>query len=144
MSVVLPDQSTSADFVHYDISLWPLVTITAHGGEPSDDDFALHLECFSRILNYPEAKVMLFDLRRANMVDPKFVQRQADFLFAHTEQIKNTLLASAVVTDSALLKGLLEMLYVIRPLTKPNQAFASEVDAQNYLYQFWVEYEKTH
>jgi hypothetical protein len=77
------------------------------------------------------------------MVDFKFVQRQADFLFAHDKQIKQNLLASAVVTDSELFKNMLKMLYMIRPLTKPNEAFSSEVDAQNYLYQFWVAYEAT-
>jgi hypothetical protein len=141
MDLALPNQTASADFVHYDVSLWPLVTITAGGGEPSDADFQCHLDCFSCILNHDKPMVMLFDLRRANMVDLKFVQRQADFLFAHDKQIKQNLLASAVVTDSALFKSMLDMLYLIRPLTKPNQAFSSEVEAQNYLYQFWVEYE---
>jgi hypothetical protein len=143
MNLVLPNQTASSDFVHYDVSLWPLVTITAGGGEPSDEDFQCHLDCFSRILNHNMPMVMLFDLRRANMVDFKFVQRQADFLFAHDKQIKQNLLASAVVTDSEWFKNMLKMLYMIRPLTKPNEAFSSEIDAQNYLYQFWVAYEAT-
>jgi hypothetical protein len=88
---------------------------------------------FETLLNQETPFAILFDLTHAKLISMNMVQQLASFMKSHDELIKKSIIASAVLSNNALVRGLLEVVFKIRKPVKPNIVTKHTDKASNFL-----------
>lgn len=118
-------------FIVYDTQQWPLVhcTVKAASSNLTLDHFRAHLSCFEELLLRNQPFHILFDLRDASLIPLEYVQEQAQFMETQQPHIRRNLISSAIISDSWLIRGGLEILFAIKKPTRPNKTFSDPAEA---------------
>jgi len=112
-----------ADFLQYDLTQWPLVVATSKAeGSLSGDisaKFDAHLHCFLTLLNHNVPFSIIFDVRIANGFGMTYLRPTAEFLNVMKPKLEENLCCSCIITDSMLVRGLLNALFLVHRPVKP-------------------------
>lgn len=125
------------DFITYDVSEWPLVKCVVHPIDPSPEVFDAHLQCFRALLHRDEKFTLMFDLSNACIVSMSHMKVQAQFMEDMKPKIVENLVASAIVSGSMLVRGLITMLFNIKKPSRPNKTFDGQEKARAWLKAQW-------
>lgn len=137
MAGELAAQAACRDFIVYDTSAWPHVRCTVEKVNPTQAQFDAHLACFRQLLDVGQPFHMLFDVRRACMIDLSYLRQQAGFIEAEKPRIVAHLVATCILTNSFVVRQGLNILFAIRKPSRPNTSFASEPDCLAWLQARW-------
>lgn len=107
-------------YIVFDLSTKPLVHTVIHPVDPTQEQWDQFLRDFQNILENHEPVAILFDLSQAKLVSMSMVQQFAAFMKTHDEKLKTQIIASAVVSPSIMVRGLLDIIFTIRAPAKPN------------------------
>jgi hypothetical protein len=129
--ILVGDGMTIPRGIEVDRSRFPLVVLR-HGRRYTDADFhavTVHLNELLRRGPFG----LITDTRGSPMPSPLQRRTIIQFYADHDREIRANLLATAVVGDSTLVRGVLTALQWIRPAPHPVQIFASMVDAEAWV-----------
>lgn len=131
-------------WVRIDRTRWPLVIFEVQPGNPSKEEFdEFHTEFRELLESAPhrlrsnvsasDVLVIMFDLRKSTMSDIKLVSKQIKFNKEHKELFKTRLGGSTIVLKNDFIRGLLRMVFVAVPLTRPNELVGDAESAGKWL-----------
>jgi hypothetical protein len=101
-----------------DESLWPLL-ISRFEGRATDADFETWLTRGSALLQRRERHVVVIDLTRIEVPTAAQRWRQAEWLEAHAELMREWQLGCALVITSPFLRMTLSVIHHVRPIPVP-------------------------
>lgn len=109
----------------FDVSMWPMVVI----GMPPvivDEDIAYMCECYDHIFAAPARHALIVDTTRITRVPQATMRRQLkDFEDSNRPIIRKKNIGSAIIIQSALVRGAYTALRWMSPQPAPNKAFSS-------------------
>jgi hypothetical protein len=112
---------TSAS-VQFDDSLWPLLVIR-YAGSPTDAQFDEYLAQRTQYLERGERHAVIMDARQASGTGPAERRyRQAAWLKQHDAALREQVVGTAFVTESALVRLMMSVVLHIKPLASPHVA----------------------
>ncbi len=101
-------------------------------GGLTDDDFCQFKTIFDQcLLNTPFGVV--FDLRNVKSVDPHLIMKQAKYMKEYEKYAGKTLIATAILLDSTIIQGILNMLFTIKKPVAPNIIVSSVEDGEEFI-----------
>jgi hypothetical protein len=103
-----------------DTSELPLLRI-AYLGDFSDGELEQFLAQLSVVVRRPGKKCGLIDLRGATNASARQRKRQARWIRDNVEVLERDVSAAVIVTDSAIMRGIVTAIFWIRPLPCPTQ-----------------------
>lgn len=101
-----------------DDTLWPLVVIR-YVGTPPLAQFEECLEKRAAFLRRSEPHLILVDAIRGGMLPTEHRQRQVEWMVQHEELIRQKLLGTAYVTESAVSRLTLSAIFYFKPPVYP-------------------------
>jgi len=104
--------------VTMDDSLWPLV-VARYVGTPTLAQFEEGLEKRAAFLRRDEPHLILVDAIRGDMLPAEHRQRQVEWMVQYEELIRQKLLGTAYVTDSALIRLTLSTIFYFKSPAYP-------------------------
>jgi len=107
-------------FFYLDDKSWPICTMVFQG-KPTDENFDSYLEEFGRHLGRPGKRVYLMDLSRASATSSKQRRKQAQFFKDYETLLGDRCLGNAIVTDSAIIRGIITAVNWIYPPPHPHK-----------------------
>jgi hypothetical protein len=122
-----------SNYVTFDQSTRPLIYTVIHPVEPTQAVWDAFLVDFENLLNQDEPFAILFDLTHAKLITMHMVQQLAAFMKSHDALLKKSIIASAVLSNNALVRGLLDVVFKIRKPVKPNIITKHTEKATNFL-----------
>lgn len=120
-------------YLTFDQSTRPLIHAYIHPIEPTQDQWNAFMTEFDDLLNGDQPFAILFDLSHAKLVSMSMVHQFATFMKAHDEQFKQKIIASAVLSNNTLVRGILDILFTIRKPSKPNIVTKNSAKASSFL-----------
>ncbi len=109
-----------SEYVTFDQSTRPLVYAVINPIEPTQAIWDAFMQDFEALLRREEPFAILFDLTQAKLISMGMVQQLAGFMKANDALLKSRIIASAVLSNSTLVRGILDILFAIRKPSKPN------------------------
>ena len=110
---------------------WPLLLIEA-SGDSSDQDLEQYLGELSRKLAQKVPHVVVVDATLGKSLKATHRKMVADWNRAHAGELRRYRLGLALVTPSALLRGLITAVYWIFPAPFPYRCFDSTAEARKW------------
>lgn len=109
----------------FDVSMWPMVVINMPPAMV-DDDIAYMRECYEHVFAAPSRHALIVDTTRVVHVPQATMRRQLkEFEDSNRPIIREKNIGSAIVIQSALVRGAYTALRWISPQPAPNKAFSS-------------------
>jgi hypothetical protein len=122
-----------SNYVTFDQSTRPLIYTVIHPVEPTQEVWDAFLVDFEVLLKSDAPFAILFDLTHAKLITMHMVHQLASFMKSHDALLKKSIIASAVLSNSAVVRGLLEVVFKIRKPAKPNIVTKHTEKATNFL-----------
>jgi DNA-binding transcriptional regulator YbjK len=118
--------------IHVDSHRLPLLHIR-YDGPFSDQELGTYLSQLDDVLRTPGRKVAIIDLLTA--VAPPASQRRAQAAWIERNEalLRQNFTATAIVTDSALIRGVVTAIFWVRPLPYPTQVVEGMEAAREWL-----------
>lgn len=121
-------------YITFDQSTQPLIHAVIHPVEPTQLDWDAFLQQFEAFLQGAEPFAILFDLTHAKLISMSMVQQLAAFMKSHDALLKEKIIASAVLSNNVLVRGILDILFKIRKPAKPNIVTKHTEKASTFLF----------
>lgn len=99
----------------------------------SDVELEHMLHELEAVLTLSGRKVSLLDLTKAKGATAKQRQMQAQWIGIHEQKLRRDFAAAAIVTDNALIRGVVTAVFWIRPLPLPTEITATIAQAEAWL-----------
>jgi len=109
-----------SQYVTFDQSAAPLIYAVIHNVEPTQTIWDAFLVDFEAFLTNQEPFAIMFDLTHAKLISMHMVNQLAAFMKSQDQLLKNKIIASAVLSNNALVRGILDIAFKIRKPSKPN------------------------
>ena len=110
----------------------PLLRLT-YVDDYSDAELSRFLLEIDGILELPGRKAALIDLTRAKAGSAKQRQMQGAWISSNEKKLERDIVAAAIVTDSAIIRGTVTAVFWIRPLPLPTRVAATVAQAEVWL-----------
>jgi hypothetical protein len=123
-----------SSYITFDQSTKPLIHAVVHPVEAEQKDWDAFLEQFKSFLDGQEPFAILFDLTHAKLISMSMVQQLAAFMKANDLLLKEKIIASAVLSNNVLVRGILDILFKIRKPSKPNIVTKHTEKASTFLF----------
>lgn len=118
--------------LHVDLENLPVLRLT-YIGDFTDDELRDFLSAIEEALRLPGRKVAMIDLLRATAATSGQRKRQAQWIGANEPQLGRDFAATVIITDRALMRGIVTAIFWMHPLPHPTQVVASLDAATRWL-----------
>ena len=108
-------------------------------GRYSDDELLQFLSEIDSVLKLPGRKACMIDLIAAKAGNARQRRLQGDWIHQNEELLARDFSAVAIVTDSAVMRGVVTAVFWIRPLPIPTCVAATTGDAERWLAPYIVD-----
>jgi hypothetical protein len=108
----------------------------------TDSELVQFLVDLEAVLQEPGQKACLIDLRRAQPGSAKQRQMQGQWISDNEAVLQRDFVATALVADSAIIRGTITAVFWIRPLPMPSQVVATVEAAMAWLEPYLAELER--
>jgi hypothetical protein len=121
--------------IYVDQSALPVLRLT-YAGSYSDTELLQFLSEVDTALKVPGQKVGLIDLTDAKPGSARQRRLQADWIRENEALLVRDVVAAALVTDSAVIRGTVTAVFWIRPLPMPSKIVATLQEAEKWLHSY--------
>lgn len=118
--------------ISVDSSKLPLLRIR-YDGSFSDDELRDYLGVLDGVLKVAGKKVAIIDLRTAAAASANQRRLQAEWIKRNVDRLKTSFRGAAIITDSALMRGIVTAIFWIHPLPFPTEVVPDLASAQDWV-----------
>lgn len=121
------DTILKTKYATYDTTRWPIVVATIHSYDPTREEFVDFLATFLELLDAKSPFCLIIDTTQATGIT--FFGEIIEFLKTNRPKFKETLICSAFVSTSALIKRAIAIVTTVVPPVRDNDSFSFIADA---------------
>jgi len=120
--------------IQFDDTRFPLVVVTFNG-TATDAEFSDYLARMSELVSRKQKNVTVFDARSSGVVPAIQRKRQADWIAANRQGLKEYSCGSAFVISSAVVRGALTAILWLQPIPVSHIVLGSVEEAERWAMQ---------